>query len=329
MEAFARRLVASDDAVREKAFKSVRIFLNERHGSLLHKDYMRVWKALFYAMWMADKAIYQRSLAQRLGDIAIDLYRANKAAAMQYVRAFWETIIREWHGIDRLRLDKYYNLVRRFSQVGFELFSLELTEEVARKQPAAKGAFDKDGNALPSASGDAGEGAGVWEGSAFTAAYNEMLSELPLHATRRDIPNGLRLHLLDSCVEMIASVPFERCPGLLPVLIKPHIALAATTVTDTVIAMAAKMFTKMATLPAETFDVVPSLGEHLFAIGGKSTIRSANRKVLYAASVELSSRSKGSAPPAGKEDGDDDEEDVGSDNDLVDEEDGAEESDDE
>lgn len=32
---------------------------------------------------------------------------------MPYVTAFLETMLREWHGTDKLRLDKFYTLVRR------------------------------------------------------------------------------------------------------------------------------------------------------------------------------------------------------------------------
>lgn len=39
--------------------------------------------------------------------------------AFAYFRAFMETVRREWFGIDRLRLDKFMMLVRKFVQQTF------------------------------------------------------------------------------------------------------------------------------------------------------------------------------------------------------------------
>lgn len=43
----------------------------------------------------------------------------NEANATTFYRAFWETMAREWSGIDVLRVDKFLLLVRRYLAVGF------------------------------------------------------------------------------------------------------------------------------------------------------------------------------------------------------------------
>lgn len=60
---------------------------------------------------MADRPSYQQNLATRLGDILLDLHRVDSQAALLYARTFWETICREWSGIDRLRLDITHSLL--------------------------------------------------------------------------------------------------------------------------------------------------------------------------------------------------------------------------
>lgn len=36
-----------------------------------------------------------------------------------YIVDFWKTMIREWGGIDRLRMDKYLLLIRKFTNQTF------------------------------------------------------------------------------------------------------------------------------------------------------------------------------------------------------------------
>jgi hypothetical protein len=53
----------------------------------------------------------QAQLADRLSEILTQL---SEAHALLYFRCFMDTMRREWFGIDRLRLDKFLLLVRRF-----------------------------------------------------------------------------------------------------------------------------------------------------------------------------------------------------------------------
>lgn len=60
MESFAKKLASSglqmrhvdtnkvDGSVRDKAFKSLRMWLEKRCGELEEGEYLRLWKALFY-----------------------------------------------------------------------------------------------------------------------------------------------------------------------------------------------------------------------------------------------------------------------------------------
>lgn len=120
---------------------------------LCYGEYLKLWKGLFYCMWMADKPKYQHELAERLARLTKSLSLAPKddskeggeegtdedepvdladilPPALLYVRAFWETMCREWRGIDRLRLNKYYYLMQQFLKVSFELLeSAEFEQE--------------------------------------------------------------------------------------------------------------------------------------------------------------------------------------------------------
>jgi hypothetical protein len=77
---------------------------------------LKLWRALFYCMWMSDKTLVQQDLALRM---ALMLRRLPAPAQPPFASAFFATMRREWLGLDRYRVDKFLSLIRR---VVFELF---------------------------------------------------------------------------------------------------------------------------------------------------------------------------------------------------------------
>jgi len=66
---------------------------------------------------MSDKPLVQQALATELADILLKI--PDPSSSLLFLKGFWHTIVREWHAIDRLRMDKYYMLVRRFVNACF------------------------------------------------------------------------------------------------------------------------------------------------------------------------------------------------------------------
>ncbi|CAB3995150.1 ribosomal RNA processing 1 homolog A-like isoform X1, partial [Paramuricea clavata] len=65
---------------------------------------------------MSDKPKVQEELAETIAQLLHSFQIT--AAAVDYLDGFYKTICREWHGIDRLRLDKFYLLIRKFVYQG-------------------------------------------------------------------------------------------------------------------------------------------------------------------------------------------------------------------
>lgn len=82
----------------------------------------RLWKGLFFCFWMSDKPLVQQRLASDLAGIILDIdpqgsdtqvdggrQAGGEASvdrldcALDFVAGFWEALVREWNGIDRLR----------------------------------------------------------------------------------------------------------------------------------------------------------------------------------------------------------------------------------
>ncbi|GIL67023.1 hypothetical protein Vafri_20412 [Volvox africanus] len=107
---FARALASTDFQTREKGLHALKTWML-RKTDLNESDMMKIWKGLFYCFWHSDKAPVQAELAERL---AATLTQLPEQTAYLYFTGFMSTIRREWFGIDRLRMDKFLMLIRKF-----------------------------------------------------------------------------------------------------------------------------------------------------------------------------------------------------------------------
>ncbi|KAL2818976.1 nucleolar protein,Nop52-domain-containing protein [Aspergillus cavernicola] len=116
---FVRELASSDKKIRDKATDSLALFLRSRTDlSLL--ELLKLWKGLFFCFYHSDRPLTQQALARNLSYTLVPTLP--RATVHRFLRAFWITIGREWHSIDRLRLDKYLLLIRSYVGVGFQIF---------------------------------------------------------------------------------------------------------------------------------------------------------------------------------------------------------------
>ncbi|EED24159.1 ribosomal RNA processing protein, putative [Talaromyces stipitatus ATCC 10500] len=116
---FVRELASSDRKTRDKALESLTLFLKARKDlSLL--ELLKVWKGLFFCFYHSDRPLTQQALARSLSySLVPSLPRESR---LRFLRAFWITIGREFHALDRLRLDKYLYLIRCYVGVAFEIY---------------------------------------------------------------------------------------------------------------------------------------------------------------------------------------------------------------
>lgn len=110
----AQRLAGNEQVTRDRALRKLRKYIEARSqratGTFTQEELLKVWKGLFYCMWMQDKPLQQEELGRTIAQLVHAFYTME--AQRQFLRAFWQTMNREWVGIDRLRLDKFYMLMR-------------------------------------------------------------------------------------------------------------------------------------------------------------------------------------------------------------------------
>lgn len=136
-------------------------------------DLLKLWKGLFYAMWSADKPRYQQALARDLASLTTIF--ATPANTIAFTRAFWETMSREWNGIEMLRMDKFLYLVRQFLAAGFVWLARD-----------------------------------DWKDADSRKEMLQILEEIPLNARDVRVPNGLRYHVVDIYVDELDKADTER-----------------------------------------------------------------------------------------------------------------------
>lgn len=116
-----KHLASCNTTVRSQSLRLLQSWLISESQQLSDSDIKKLWKGLFYCLWHADKTPNQVALINRLTSLFLSL---QPSLSLEFFRGFLVTLRREWPGIDRLRLDKFYLLIRRFIKALFELMRL-------------------------------------------------------------------------------------------------------------------------------------------------------------------------------------------------------------
>jgi ribosomal RNA-processing protein 1 len=118
-------------------------------------------------MWMSDRARTQQALADSLADLVSVL---PKGTVIPFLRAYWQTMQREWTNIDVLRMEKFLLLTRRYLGATFQVLQR-----------------------------------GAWE-EALVRQHTDLLEEIPCNVEDMRIPNGMRFHVIDIYVDELEKV---------------------------------------------------------------------------------------------------------------------------
>ncbi|XP_026000110.1 ribosomal RNA processing protein 1 homolog A [Astatotilapia calliptera] len=156
----AQRLASNEKPVRTRAMKKLRkyVSLRSQKGEFSGEELLKLWKGLFYCLWMQDKPLLQEELSRKISTLIHSFTSTQQQ--LSYLRSFLQTMKREWTGIDRLRMDKFFQLVR---------FVFRQTFEVLRRRS--------------------------WDSSAVSQ-FLELLTAQLLQSDAA-APSGLQLHVLD------------------------------------------------------------------------------------------------------------------------------------
>ncbi|KAF2706687.1 nucleolar protein-like protein NOP52 variant [Pleomassaria siparia CBS 279.74] len=182
---FIKSLTSSDKEIRDQALDSLRTYLSSR-TEISELDLMKLWKGLFYCLWMQDKPVHQQRLSKDLASLVPTL---QPAITIPFLAAFWKTMAREWGQIEALRMDKYLFLIRQYVNASFKFLAQN-----------------------------------DWADKARIESYMAVLEETPLSPNDVKIPNGMRYHALDIYVDELEKVgggDWEKKKETLEILLGP------------------------------------------------------------------------------------------------------------
>ncbi|XP_035773244.1 ribosomal RNA processing protein 1 homolog [Anopheles albimanus] len=188
---FARALAGNDAKLRRKVLKNLETWLTTRSQSTFvfsDADFLRLWKGLFYCMWMSDKPLVQEELAESLGAL-VRCFQHDVPVALQFFKAFLVTMGIEWFGIDRWRMDKFMMLVRRVTrQMLFLLHETNWQSEHVALFVKTIEATILDSEVSP---------------FGLTNHFNDLLLEEVAKVSDGDIPKGVVTQLLEPYVRFL------------------------------------------------------------------------------------------------------------------------------
>lgn len=168
---FAQKLASNEKPERSKALLKLRKYIRVRsgraQGGFGEDELMKIWKGLFYCVWMQDMPLLQEELSTKISRLLHSFQTLD--SQLLFFKAFLQTMKREWTGIDRLRMDKFFQLVRFVFREVFEMLK-------RRK----------------------------WESSVL-AEFLQLFSAQLLHGSG-SAPAGLVLHVLDLYTAELARV---------------------------------------------------------------------------------------------------------------------------
>jgi ribosomal RNA-processing protein 1 len=146
---------------------------------------------------MSDRPIPQQNLCTSLASLISIL---PSETTIPFLRAFWQTMQREWTNIDVLRMEKFLLLVRRYVGASFE----DLKK---------RGWNEEEINGM-----------------------KEVWGEMPLNVDDMRVPNGIRFHVLDLWVDELEKVGVleEANEAVLESLLEPVRKLAKESPTKAV-----------------------------------------------------------------------------------------------
>merc|ERR1712100_664858 len=93
---FGKRLAHTDKIVRDRGFRVLKKWL-QKHPNLSRLEFMKLWKGLYFGVWMADKRPVQQELAVNIALLVNDIPREKQ---IMWIDSFWETMVTAWEKLD-------------------------------------------------------------------------------------------------------------------------------------------------------------------------------------------------------------------------------------
>ena len=113
MQGLARLLASEEKSVRLEALSKLKVYITtriEKENYFTFPELKKLWKCLYYCLWICDTMIRQEKLSKSLARLTPLFVKIRQK--MNFIKAFFFIIKREWLGLDTHRQDKFLFLIR-------------------------------------------------------------------------------------------------------------------------------------------------------------------------------------------------------------------------
>uniref|UniRef100_A0A2K6UZ53 Ribosomal RNA processing 1 n=1 Tax=Saimiri boliviensis boliviensis TaxID=39432 RepID=A0A2K6UZ53_SAIBB len=134
----AQRLAGNEQVTRDRAVRKLRKYIVARTqspGSRLCDEWVSEWLCVCFVSFRAEGVLLfpaQEELGRTISQL-IHAFQTTEAQHL-FLQTFWQTMNREWTGIDRLRLDKFYLLMRMVLNESLKVLKMRGWEERQTEQ---------------------------------------------------------------------------------------------------------------------------------------------------------------------------------------------------
>ncbi|RDD46682.1 Ribosomal RNA processing protein 1-like protein A [Trichoplax sp. H2] len=249
---FAKRLASNEKKIRDRSVRRLRLWLQKRSKEIDFDEIeiLKLWRGLFYCMWMSDKPLIQEELADMLASLLFCFEDVKKWSL--FLSSFYNTMCREWIGIDRLRMDKFYMLMKKMMK------------------QSLVGLLTKD-----------------WDES-WVKALITVLSDGPIHPTEFKVLDGIRLYITEIFLDELLSLDLSKisCDQVVD-LLKPFVTLSAEACNHSILnTIDENIYQRLLEEDIKSKlsnyqDLYSTLEKILFESGSKKEVKPRNRKILY------------------------------------------------
>jgi hypothetical protein len=211
----AKSLVHPDKEIRDATILSLKQYLTNLE-TVEELEMLKLWKALYYCYWLADKQAIQQELAENLSSLIFSSSVSssstttaaealkNNEMILCYIKCFFHIILREWSYLDIHRMNKFYLFIRIFLNHIFQYYAIGSEENMKSEEKSKKTKKTKKGSKKNDEENHENTGHAIGNKKSWkdiNEFHNILINEI-LTKT----PNGIRYHICDIYLEELSKV---------------------------------------------------------------------------------------------------------------------------
>lgn len=117
----SKTLTSVSSASRKKGLDIITRYISRYSSSITRLQILKIWKGLYYSMWLSDKVLVQRELAVNISQLQRMFEK--RECLFSFIEEFYLVMRFRWDGLDHYRMDKFTFLQRTMLAESLDILS--------------------------------------------------------------------------------------------------------------------------------------------------------------------------------------------------------------